>query len=567
MSGLVDRGLPLERVLALIVGFDGELLPGFLNFAPWLAVHNKRSRKRLSRLDPSGLIYVGDRNTYSPDEKREIVLNLRREWARNAACSRSLRPVSGIGGIVSPEIEDTLRETLSDGERGHVHQCYVFLLMQMLADGEALPALSDLLEEMARDATWYPSVRCVALEVLIGYIERGRLESAALQQLVRDIDGGSVDDPDDALLGILLKSLYPRVLTMTEVRTLLREPKYKASMGDYSKFWTDHVPRESTPEQLAELLDGIVASPEDCLTFMTGKVGTYTRMARLPVEALEQVLRDTRGRVAPDRLYNWLGMFSGNRFQVLDRDVASIRFELQWDADALKSLIVHAVGTCLANGEDCTGVVDRRLLGARPSGYGHWCMQMALAAGEPEARSFYLGELFDCVTDGRYANGLTAEGARASLAQDEALLAQFDQGSERSAGPESRPEDRTPPETPQETEDRSRATAQKTSPSLARKVPRVDPRLLHQAAEAYLGNARHSTAKTPQGRLTDFALGMSESADILLAEMEGRSGARSCRIATRWFGCSMTDRSIRVCCPSPPDCTASSSLAGFRSKI
>ena len=89
VSGLLEGGLPLERVLALITGFDGELLPEFHNFASWLAVHNKRSRRRLIRLQPSGLIYDGDRETYSPDEKREIVLNLRREWARNAWCSRS----------------------------------------------------------------------------------------------------------------------------------------------------------------------------------------------------------------------------------------------------------------------------------------------------------------------------------------------------------------------------------------------------------------------------------------------------------------------------------------------
>ena len=71
---------PLERILALITGFDGELgaiVPAI--FASWLAVHNKRSRKRLSQLDTSGMIYAADRQTYSADEKRDIVLNLRQE--------------------------------------------------------------------------------------------------------------------------------------------------------------------------------------------------------------------------------------------------------------------------------------------------------------------------------------------------------------------------------------------------------------------------------------------------------------------------------------------------------
>ena len=521
VSGLLEGGLPLERVLALITGFDGELLPEFHNFASWLAVHNKRSRRRLIRLHPSGLIYDGDRETYSPDEKREIVLNLRREWARNAWCSRSRGRVPGFGGIVSPELEDTLREILSDGERDLAHQCYVLLLMQMLADGDPLPTLSDLLEEMVRDATWYPSVRCAALEVLTGYSEQGRLGSASLATMVRDIDGGSIDDPDDALLGTLLKSLYPRVLPMAEVRAHLREPKFKASMGEYSRFWTEHVPRASTPEQLAEVLDGIAASFEDCRTFMTGKVGTYTRMARLPVEALEQVLRDTRGRVASARLYNWLGMFSDGGFQVLDREIAILRSRLEWDAEALKALIAHAVDTCLASGEDCADVVDRRLFGARPFRYGHWCMEEALAAGDPEAASFYLRELFDCVTDGRLASGLTVEDARADLAADEALLRQFDRMSEHPTGPESRPEDGTKAESPEEPAERPRGRAQVPVLSSASKAPQVGPRLLHQAAEAYLGIAGQPAGRTPRERLTDIAGRSLQPTDVLLTEIEG----------------------------------------------
>ena len=165
VSGLVDSGLPLARVLALITGFDGEVLPGFRYFLSWLAVHNKRSRKRIIRLNPSGPIYVGDRETYSPDEKREIVLNLRQEWTHNPYCSRSMGRVAGFGRIVSPELEGTFREILSDRDRGHEYQCYVLLLMQMLADGDPLPALSDLLLGTVRDGSWYPNVRCGALGV------------------------------------------------------------------------------------------------------------------------------------------------------------------------------------------------------------------------------------------------------------------------------------------------------------------------------------------------------------------------------------------------------------------
>ena len=521
VSGLLEGGLPLERVLALITGFDGELLPEFQNFASWLAVHNKRSRRRLSRLHPSGLIYDGDRETYSPDEKREIVLNLRREWAWNAGCMRSRGRVPGFGGIVSPELEDTFREILADGERGLAHQCYVLLLMQMLADGDPLPALSDLLQKTVRDASWYPSVRGEALDVLTRYSELGFLDSAALIAILREIDDGVIDDPEDELLGILLKSLYPRVLPMAEVRVHLREPKLKTMIGEYSRFWTEHVRRESTLEQLAELLDGIAGSLEDCKGFMLGEVGTNTAMARLPVEALEQVLRDIRGRVAADRLYNWLGMFSDNGFRVLDRDIGSLRFRLERDTEGLKALIAHAVEACLASGEDCVGVVDRRLFGARPFRYGHWCLEKTLAAGEPDAASFYLRELFDCVTDGRRASGLSVDDARANLAANEALLRQYDRMSEHPAAPVSRPEGGTPAESREEPAERPRGSAKPAAPSPTSKPAKAGPQRLHQAAKAYLGIDGYSPGSTPRERLADLATGSSESMEVLLAQMEG----------------------------------------------
>ncbi len=109
-----------------------------------------------------------------------LVLDLRRESHWNPWCSRSIGPNPGIGAIVSPELEGTFREVQTDDERADEHQSYVILLMQILADGEPLPALSDVLEETVRDPTWYQGVRSAALDVLTAYHTR---TSAPLQVL------------------------------------------------------------------------------------------------------------------------------------------------------------------------------------------------------------------------------------------------------------------------------------------------------------------------------------------------------------------------------------------------
>ena len=549
VSGLVDEGLPIGRLLALITGFDGKLVPSFRNFASWLAVHNKRSRKRLSPLNPSGLIYDGDAQTYSADEKQDIVRNLRRESYWNPWCTRSVSKVPGIGGIVSPELEGTFREILTDGERTPDHQSYVMLLMQMLADGEPLPALSDVLEQTVRDGTWNQGVRCAALDVLTSYHARGRLGFAGLKGMVAEIEEGSLDDPQDELLGILLKALCPKVLSVAEVQRYLREPKLVAMTGEYTNFWTQHVPKESTPEQLADLLDGIAKRFVEYRPFMVGDVGLYTRLGQLPVELLIRVLRETRwnnpGRsVAADRLYEWLGVVSDPGLGVPEWQKSSFRFDLQWSSDALKALIAHGVETRLRRGDDCTDLVDGRLFGARPRGYAQWCLQMALAAEEGKAASFYLRELHDCVMDGVRADGLTVDAARAGLAPDEALVNQFDEMVERRAHVETRTERRTAPESSEDTESPEDTAEQRTwqaeieAQAPALRAGRGAPELLHRAAEAYLGIQENSAGKTPLQRLGDLVGSRIDLMDLLLAAMEraiAREDLPSCDDVVRLF--------------------------------
>ena len=521
VSGLLDDGLPLGRILALITGFDGELTPSYYNFTSWLGIHNKRSRPSLSQLNPSGLIYAGDRQTYSADEKRNLVRNLRRESYWNPWGMRWVSKAPGIGGIVSPELEGTFREILTDGERGREHQSYVMLLMQMLADGEPLPALSDVLEQTVRDGTWDPGVRYAALDVLTSYHARGRLGFAGLKGMLAEIDNGSLDDPDDELLGILLKALYPNVLSIAEVQRYFREPKLVAMTGEYAKFWTRHVPEESTPEQLADLLDGIADRFAEYRPFMVSEVGRDTRLGQLPVELLNRVLRETRGSVAAERLYEWLGVVSDPGLRWPEWETVRVRFELERNADTLKALIAHGVETCLRRGDECTDLVDGRLFGARPRDYGRWCLEMAFTAEESKAASFYLRELVDCVMDGARADGLTVEEVLGRLAMDEVLLNQFDEMVARRSRVETGTEPRPVPESAEDTAEQRTWQTQIAAQGPELRAGRGAPRLLHRVAEAYLGIQENSAGKTPQERLGDLVGSRVDLIELLLAGMEG----------------------------------------------
>ena len=333
------------------------------------------------------------------------------------------------------------------------------------------------------------------------------------------------------------------MLPIAEVQRYLRKPKLVEVTGEYTKFWTEHVPRESTPEQLADLLDGIAQRFTEYRPFMVGDVGLYTRLGRLPVELLNRVLRPARGErgnVAADRLYEWLGVVSDPGLRLPERDKTLLRFDLEWTADTLQALIAYGVETCLARGEECAGLVDRRLFGARPRpfGYARWCVERALAAGDPRAASFYVRELVDCLTSGTRTGGMTVEDGRAGLAEDESLVNLFDEIQDGGAGPENRAKRLTTPAAADTAEQRAwqALTAAQAS---ALRAGRGSPQLLGHAAEAYLEiHKENATASTPRDRLRRLVGACEDLIDLLVSGMEGtitRSDLPSCADVVRLF--------------------------------
>ena len=367
VAGLIDEGLPLGRVLALITGYDDEVLSQFKVFIAWLAVHSKSSRKRISQIDPSGMIYIGDAQDYSIDEKRDIVKNLRREWYWNPGCSRSFRRLPGIGKIVTPELEETFREILSDSNREHTHQPYVMTLLGMLADGEVLPGLSDLLQQIVRDNTWYQGVRCAALDVLIKQNDQDHLDAGILVEILKDIKSEFISDPQDELLGIILQALYPNTLSVAQVLKFLRKPQYTSSMGEYSRFWTSHVVEKSSSDQLIQFLDEIVKRIDDYRSFFVGKIGVNTLLGQLPILLLSRFLRTSPENVPIERLFNWLLVVSDPELRVPESQLIEVRVWLKWEREVLKKLIAHGVDTCSEseNFWESMRLVERRLFGER----------------------------------------------------------------------------------------------------------------------------------------------------------------------------------------------------------
>ena len=540
IARLIDDGLPVQRVVALITGFDGEILPTFFNFSSWLAVHSKPSRPWLSRLTPTGLIYAADKQIYSLDEKQCILKDLKRESAWNPRCLRSHSKVSGIGNIVSLDLEETFHDILSDSDRSHQHQPYMMTLMQMLADGEPLPGLSDRLQDIVSDSLWFPGVRCAALDVLLAYNQSDCLESHVLVNLADGIESGTIEDDQDELLGILLKALYPQIWSVNEIQRFLRMPKMDSRTGEFSEFWTRHVPEQSTPDQIGYLLDLVVTRFDEYRPFMTGNVGRYTRMGVLPLELLDKLRHGYWDSVAVDRLLLWLKVASELRYGAPDSLTNSIAFQLQWNRDKLKELIAFAVDTCLTHYDlrPCRALVRDWLFGSVPFDYGPWSLEKALSATDARVAAFYLGELVECVSEGSYSGGLTIERVRARLAGDVALLKlmderlhQLEESPPQDAGAHS---DEPPVDTAEQIAWQERIKSQ------AQELQAGDgvPRLLHEIAEVYLGLDENVAGTDPSERLANLVGKRMDLVEILQTGLEkavDRGDLPSCCRVVRLF--------------------------------
>ena len=432
VSGLIDQGLPLQRLLALVTGFDGELMRPFRNFAAWLGVHNRQSRKQLCRLNPSGLFHAGGEGSFSYEERRGILASLRREADWNPDCLYTRRRL-GLGPLVSPEFQDEFHEILSDSRRRYPNEPYVMLVLQALGDGEPLPALAPKLEHIVRDPSWLPGVRCASLDVLIAYRKRDVVQTDVLLRFLGDIEAGKLVDPVGDLLGILLKALYPGNIPASRALKHLRSPKRGIFSEQFVHFWARHVPAESTNAQRAELLDAIAADFGSFRSVLTGESYFHSIMGELPAELLKFRLRGSMDDIPIERLWAWLLVASRPGLQALDQTVGAIAVELEENEDKLKELITFGVERC-ALAEDavsCLRSMERalfrdRALEVQPRVLGRWCVGRALAATTELAAAIYIDLFVDqCVRDPLAAD-LTLEQFRERLIPKPSLVARFD---------------------------------------------------------------------------------------------------------------------------------------------
>ena len=525
LAGPIDeKGLPVGRVFALMTGHDGMVVSELRGLSAWLAAHCKTSRKAIIERDPLGTVLYGDARGFSTDEKHYLLNCLRRETKRNPWLAGFIPRGPRLGDVATSDMADFFRRILTDPARDDARQSFVLILLRSLEHGGVTPELADLLVDVVRDSRWLPGLRLTALDT---FIQHRNGAASELTAMLRDINDGSVSDPDDDLLGSLLSALYPTYLSAPEVLRYLKMPQSSSYLGSYCYFWIRRLPEKSSPSQLAELLDAVVERFDELRPLLAGdrQQPTCLYLGLIPLILAARFLETSREAVSTERLFDWLGAVSSccNNLRVQEENI--IRDWLNSHTDVQKEIIKLGIENHSKASVFSITLQDRLFHVEWPPDFEYWCLDQARTAVDLEAQESFINLAVDSHVLPSPRRKTSRKVLEERIADNASLFAMFSRRLNMLEG--YRNYSRPVTEHEREREHKSLERRQKWQDSvkpqeIALRENRCPPALLDALATVYHGFFVDVTGNSPEERLRNL---LGDDADLIEAVMEGLRGS------------------------------------------
>ena len=318
IAQLIDKGLPVRRVLSLMTGFDGGIISEFRGLAAWLAAQSKAARPEIIERDPLGVLH-GDIRDFGPGEKGRLFESLSRELDQHPWLLRDPGLNPPLGDLAVPRLERRFLDTLAMPPTSEAAAAVARLVLRVFDNGTIPRSSDEHLLSIVRDSRWAPPIRYRALRLRLR-MRNEKVDDRLLDTLhhVYHREQGRVSR--DELAGRLLAALYPSGISIVQAAEYLRRPGSGASHDSYDHFWRDLVVERSGPGQLLELLrilrQRVESTPDpwrpepDGLDFPDG----------LPWRCLKALMTRSSSRVKPSLLHYWIGASQSNPVVGLDTD-------------------------------------------------------------------------------------------------------------------------------------------------------------------------------------------------------------------------------------------------------
>lgn len=403
----IDRGgLPLQRLLNLLLGTDGGVVAGLRGFFGWLALHCRAARSCLIDADPLTIIVYGDVRPMPVADKRRILTGLRREAERYTAFRQDTWMTTHLfGALADVELCDDFLSILQAPNRDNASQVLADCVLDILAYGEALPKFIPILLSIVRDDTRWLVMRKDALKTLLKLSTNPK---EALN-LLDDVTESRVTDSDDELAGTLLRHLYPAHLDPRMLLRYLHKPKKPNLLGNYFKFWEYQLPQEISFEHLRILLDQLVDHP----MFMS-RDPDEDRLERIASMLLVQGIVSYGDLITDECLFSWLGI-GGNEygyFQRLKTEHQAIADWLSARPEHYKSLLALCFEKCKQHERPVIRLysqLDRLHSATPPEDIGLWHLTQVDLTDNDDLALEHLARAVRTLIDRQGASGLSLD--------------------------------------------------------------------------------------------------------------------------------------------------------------
>ena len=426
--------LPVGRVLALMLGKDAGLMPALRGLHAWLAVLAVGDERRdLIKRDPLGVVLYGEVQEFTHPEKLQVLNALSQEAKRDANFRRRSWGSHALGALATADMANDFRQLLTTVDRSAAHLSLVDCVLDAIAHGQGVQALNAELEQVVRDASFWPRTRAAALKVLIAF-ERDTKQVTELVttrwpvcfQLLADIHSGKVEDSEDDLLGTLLLALYPGAVPATDLWHYFKKPKADFFLyGSFHRFWHEAAKQTAPASDVRLLLDALVASGFQ-LSNQHDRFGTPEIIGELLVRGVT-----AHGlQIAEPQLHGWLSLGFGPYHQCQLRP-AYKKALASWLTDnpsRYKELFEFALGQQTASAETKTHglwAIFEQLYGAKePDDAPEWYATLADKVDLVHVRAELLIQAFRLIEkrQGSDAALLMLEGRRACHPNDAAWI-------------------------------------------------------------------------------------------------------------------------------------------------
>lgn len=302
LTKIINEGLPLSRVLALMTGFDGGVVAALRGLTSWLGAHSPEARNHLIGIDPLGMVIYGDVQLFSTQTKQQLLSALRYEAENNGYLRYDYWVSYPFAALTTKDMVSPLLDLLTSSSREkhdqHLLNC---ILDGLQCSSEVIPELKDALLLIVRDKMYWEGIRIGALQA---FMHQYPEDVESLLVLAEDIRLNKVEDDNNRLLNRLLEKLFPKMISANKIFDYLRLPR--SSRGSHivaDLFWDGKFLEKVVDQDLSILLDELTRREINFSRQSSGQ-NLFDMIGQLLVRGLS-IFGET---TSEDRLYDWLSL-------------------------------------------------------------------------------------------------------------------------------------------------------------------------------------------------------------------------------------------------------------------